>query len=152
MANQERMVKALARQRQALELRMAGIEYASIAKELGYKNPSCAHKAVKTALKRTLQEPADELRNLELRRLDSLTFALWAAGKSGNQGAIDRILRLMERRAKLLGLDKSVPIDMTVESIAMTMAEWRAKQAERQSQTEQVMDDFAEETNEDAGE
>lgn len=91
--------------RQALELRKAGASYEVIADKLGYSHPSGAHKAVTSALQKTLREPADDLRNLELDRLDAIMLALWQPARQGNQGAVDRILRIMERRSKLLGLD-----------------------------------------------
>lgn len=56
---------------------------------------------------------ASEMRRLELERLDAMTLALWKQATSGNQGAIDRVLRLMERRAKLLGLDAPTKQEVT---------------------------------------
>lgn len=58
-----------------------------------------------SALRATLQEPADELRSLELERLDRLLLGVWSQAAKGNQGAVDRALKIMERRARLLGLD-----------------------------------------------
>jgi len=120
MANQEREIDANDRHRQALELRKAGVSYAVIAERLGYRGPSGAHAAVGVALKKTLQEPADELRQLEVERLDAMLLSIWPQVKQGNQGAIDRALRIMERRAKLLGLDAPVKQDFT--SNGQTMA------------------------------
>lgn len=58
-----------------------------------------------SALTRTLQQPAAELRELELDRLDRLQVRVWGKAIEGNVGAIDRVPRIMERRARLLGLD-----------------------------------------------
>lgn len=113
MGNRERELNALERQRQALELRKAGVPYAKIAEQLQYKDRSSAFRSVQAALKKTLQEPADELRTLELERLDALMLALWPQARSGNQGAVDRVLRIMERRARLLGLDAPTRTDLT---------------------------------------
>lgn len=63
------------------------------------------------ALKKTLQEPADEVRMLEVERLDSLLNGLWQ--RRHVPEITDRILRIMERRAKLLGLDAPVRSDVT---------------------------------------
>lgn len=104
MAQQD-AVNALDRQLTALRLRRAGVPYADIAKELGYAGRDGAHRAVKAALRKTLQEPADELRALELERLDALQMALWPRAQKGDKVAIDQVLKIMERRAKLLGLD-----------------------------------------------
>jgi len=45
------------------------------------------------------------LRALELLRLDELLNALWDTAIAGDLKAVDRVLKVMERRAKLLGLD-----------------------------------------------
>lgn len=106
-------VKALDRQLQALELRKAGASYRQIANALGFKGPSGAHAAVAQALTDTLSEATDALRTLEAERLDALMVALWKTATQGNQGAIDRVLKVMERRARLLGLDAPVKSEVT---------------------------------------
>lgn len=111
MANGQRALEAVNRQRQALELRLAGKQYVEIAEALGYANHSGAYRAVQTALKKTLQEPADEVRKLELSRLDTLLSELWE--KNDRPIYVDRILRIMERRSKLLGLDAPEKHDLT---------------------------------------
>jgi len=104
----ERLANKLAshdRKLQALELRKAAATYQQIADQLGYRSASGAFNAVKAALKATLREPADELRELELARLDAMLLPLWRRVQSGDEKAVDRVLRIMERRARLLGLD-----------------------------------------------
>jgi len=91
--------------RQALELRKAGLTYEAIASRLGYANRSGAFKSVERGLRSILREPADDLRTLELERLDTVQVGLWQKARTGDVQSIDRLLRIMERRAKLLGLD-----------------------------------------------
>ena len=93
------------RRLQAAKLRMAGMTYRQIAEELDYRGPSGAYKAVKTLLRRTELELAQEFRQLELERLDFLTRSIWDKVCAGDLKAIDRLLRIMERRSRLLGLD-----------------------------------------------
>jgi hypothetical protein len=88
--------------------------YAEIAKQLGLSSPGNAYRIVKNALKATYREPADDVRKLELERLDRLTMALWKRAQSGEAEAIDRVLKLMDRRAKLLGLDAPVLSNATL--------------------------------------
>lgn len=95
----------LGRERQALELRRAGLTFDAIADQLGYNDRGAAHKAFKRALARTLQQPAAEVRDLEIDRLDKLQVQVWAKAIRGELGAIDRVLRISERRARLIGLD-----------------------------------------------
>lgn len=104
MRSQTKRVNAHERKLRALEMRKARATYAQIATALGVPR-STAWKLVQSALKDTLQEPADDVRKLELETLDRLQFALWQQATNGNHGAVDRVLRVMERRAKLLGLD-----------------------------------------------
>lgn len=104
------------RARRALELRRAGVTYDLIAQQLGYKDASVAYNTVKRALKRALQEPADDVRELELSRLDRMESVLWPQALQGDQGAIDRLLKIADRRAKYLGLD--APIRQEVEVTA----------------------------------
>ncbi len=100
-------VTAAARRAEALRLRAAGKSYAEIARALGV-NESTAWRLVKREFDRlnaATRETAHEVRRLELDRLDGLHEALWAKARSGDTQAIFAALRIMERRAKLLGLD-----------------------------------------------
>src|SRR5215212_3194424 len=114
------------RQQQALGLHKAGVGYQVIADRLGYAGPSGAYKAVESALHKTLQQPADELRGLELERLDRMQVAIWDKATSGNLRAVDRVLKIMKRRAQLLGLDAprqvTVSVGVTVQQMAEKMA------------------------------
>src|SRR5262245_34343392 len=102
-------IAAVERQRQALELRTTGATLATIARRLGYASPSGAFKAIEAGLRATLRAPAEELRQLELARIDALWSVVYPAATSGELKAIDRCIRLMERRAALLGLDAPKP-------------------------------------------
>jgi DNA-binding transcriptional MerR regulator len=116
-----RRIAAVERQRQALELRKAGVSYAAIAERLLYRGPQSACEAVKAALRKTIQEPADDVRRLELERLDVLALAVWPQARQGNQGAIDRALKIAERRAKLLGLDAPTKQEIDVRDVDRTI-------------------------------
>lgn len=98
---------AAARRLQALQLRMAGVSYHAIAERLGVSDTQAFHdvKAELAKIAKQASAEAEHVRTMELERLDAMTLALWAQAKQGNQGAIDRLLRVMERRSKLLGLD-----------------------------------------------
>lgn len=100
-----RDVNAGLRAAQALNLRKLGATYEQIARECGYAHRGTAYAAVQRELQRTLQEPADELRRLEAQRLDDLYRAMIPKALKGDGWSVDRCLRIMERRAALLGLD-----------------------------------------------
>jgi hypothetical protein len=120
MASGHRL-SAAERQKRALELRAGGASFDAIAAELGYGSRSGAHKAVLTGLRATLREPADELRTLELERLDAMLAAIWPSVQRGHLASIDRALAIQERRARYLGLDAPARID--VETRIRVMAE-----------------------------
>jgi hypothetical protein len=73
-----------------------------------------------------LQEPADELRGLELERLDRMQEGLWDKAIRGNLRAVDRVLKIMKRQSQLLGLDAprqvAVGTEMTTQAMAEKMA------------------------------
>lgn len=109
MAKQQQTgVKAIRQQEialKALELRKAGATYEMIAQQLGYKSKGTAFSAVARLMNQSKREGAKEAFEMELRRLDDLLMSVWPAARQGEMPAIDRALRIMERRAKMLGID-----------------------------------------------
>jgi orotate phosphoribosyltransferase-like protein len=104
-----------ARRIEALDLRKAGFAYAAIGKQLKVSGEQ-ARLDVMSALKQ-LAEHQDtetaEYRNLELERLDRMMLAVWSDAIKGHLGAVDRVLKISERRARLMGLD--APVKQEVE-------------------------------------
>jgi hypothetical protein len=119
----KRRLAAAERQRQALELKKAGADYRTIAERVGYAGPAGAYKAVTTALKALVQEPAEELRTMEVARLDQMLLGLWPKAIKGDTWAVDRVLKIMERRAALLGLDAPVKRELSGSVELRTYAE-----------------------------
>lgn len=109
----ERAISAAERQVEALKLRKAGLDFRRIAQQLGWAGPGPAHKAVTKALRDIVREPAEELRTLEVERLDAMLLGIWSKASGGDTWAIDRALKIMERRAGLLGLDAPRKIEQT---------------------------------------
>ena len=89
----------------ALELRMEGNTFQTIAKEAGYKSSQAAFDAVKRAIAAITREPATELLNLELERLDVLWQIQYLNAQGGDVQAMASCMKIMERRARYLGLD-----------------------------------------------
>jgi hypothetical protein len=123
------------RWKKALELRLAGWTYAQIAEACGYSDHSSARYAIRRSMEFALSEPAEELRGLECARVDHLMSLVWPkkgdtepaqenldigdpAQRSRDRGnrekdrltrlyaKVDRVVKLMERRAKLMGIDR----------------------------------------------
>lgn len=116
--NRGKAEEAAGRRIQALELRKAGVSYRAIGDRLGVSEAQ-AHRDVKAAmqaLQKVQDTVAEDVRTMELARLDDMYFSIATQIRNGNHGAIDRGLRIMERRAKLLGLDaatRNITIDIT---------------------------------------
>ena len=62
------------------------------------------HRIVTKALKEQQVESVDELRQLELDRLDMLQYAYWDRALEGDPQAALLVLRVMDQRLRLLAL------------------------------------------------
>lgn len=105
-------VAAAERRLTTLELRKAGLSLRQIAQRTGV-SVSMAKKDLDRALADLLAEQntkAEDWRALELERLEKMHVALWpkVVNDAPNMHAVDRVLRIAERRSKLLGLDMPV--------------------------------------------
>jgi hypothetical protein len=135
------------RRQQAIEMRNNDAEWKEIAEALGYADAGAACKDVSRALDAYVRQQGlaiEHLRARELASLDALAekaveimqgrHPLVSHGRIvkeeddfGNEvtlldpapalGAMDRLLRIAERRAKLLGLDMPVKVDLTATSV-----------------------------------
>lgn len=92
--------------RRALELRAEGKTTHQIGKELGVSHVTVS-RYISAALKDITREPAEEVLALELDRIDGMFVAAYKKAKNGHLPSIDRCIRLMDRRSKYLGLDRS---------------------------------------------
>lgn len=120
---QPRLVVAAQRREKALRLRAQGYRYREIAEAVGYNDTSAAWNAVKQALdelRDRTADQADRYRILEDQRLDMLAAPLWRRltrtvtdPQTGDEAiepnyrAVDRLIRIAERRARLWGLDET---------------------------------------------
>ena len=118
----------------AFEMRLGGASYPKIAKELGISTVT-AYKDVMKVLalsKAETEKKAGQVRKMEVERLDRLLESVWSLATKGvpytnangdpvldeegnevkiiDKRAIDRVLKIMERRSKLLGVDMPVKI------------------------------------------
>ena len=120
-----RTLEGAERDSEAARLKSRGLSYSQIARNLGYADHTGAYKAVQRALAAVPVETVDELRRSQSDQIDSLTanaievlesthYAFTVRGDLvlGPDGqplidsmptlhAIDRLIRLAERRAKL---------------------------------------------------
>ena len=109
-----RRIRTTEKTLKALELRKQGLNYTQISKKLGCAR-STACRYVLSELENLAdkcREEAVHVRALELQRLDDLYTKAWdLVDAGGSETAIDRCLRIMERRSKLLGLDAAEKVE-----------------------------------------
>ena len=70
-----------------------------------------AYRAFNRALSRIIMEEPDEMRLLELSRLDRIQIEIYRNATQGQLGAVDRYLKIAERRAKLMGIDAAERVE-----------------------------------------
>lgn len=150
----KRKLKAILDEQQCLRLRLRGLTYREIAKEVG-SDYRLVHRCVTQALQRIkteCAETAEDVRQIELQRLDACIKAISEQIESGKLQAIDRMLNIMSRRSKLLGLDAPVESKVNV-GVAEELEKALSKLEERlDSNTYQkvmeILADMAEESKE----
>lgn len=94
------------RKQKALQMRLAGMSADDIAGRLKV-HPSTVHAWVKDAIAAIPNEEAEELRALEMHRLDAIFLPQFLAAQRGDVRAAEVCLKIMERRARLMNLDAS---------------------------------------------
>jgi len=106
----------LEKERKVVDLRQMGITFEVIAKEVGYASPSGAYHAYERALARYPKETIDRKRELAEARIERLLAGVWTKALRGEIPALMASLKILERQAKLLGLDapQKTETDITV--------------------------------------
>jgi len=115
------------RRREVIQLREAGASWEAIADTIEERygadalpkhwSKRYAHKDFQRALGKVQDEVKDRartVRELELKRLDRMQRGLWQSAINGDTDAARTIVRLMKRRAALLGLDEPERFDVSV--------------------------------------
>lgn len=114
--NQTPPPELIDKERRVVELRRAGATFDEIANATGYATAQGAYLAYHRALKRTLVDAGTEdIRQLELDRLDKMQKAIWAKVMQGDTAAIHTALKILDRRARYLGLDAPVKSEVKVD-------------------------------------
>jgi hypothetical protein len=101
------------RERQALELWLRGTTYQQIADSgIGIMTASGVAKAVKRALRAIPEKAAQEARRAMGERLQRMRFKAWEAAKTNPVGALNTLIKIEEREAKLFGLDRPTKVEV----------------------------------------
>lgn len=95
---------AAERRRRAVELALRGTTYEQIAAALGYANRGTVYRIVKNALADREVESIDELRRVEVDRLDAIQRSVWDRALGGDREALKIVLAVIDRRCRIQGL------------------------------------------------
>jgi len=76
-----------------------------VADQLGYTSRGTAYNVVAKALREQTAEAVADLRDLENARLDALQHALWDAAMTGDVRAATAIVKIVQARVRLNGLE-----------------------------------------------
>ena len=112
VSSEEAEAEMKRRDARVYELRIQGNTFEQIASEVGFSGPSGAWQAYQRIKSEWIFESVDEARQLELMRLDELQVAVWDRAINGELPAAHCVLKIMDRRAKLLGLDKPEKVEV----------------------------------------
>jgi hypothetical protein len=126
------------RENQVVALRLRGVQYRAIGAQVGISGQA-AHQIVQRVLARKRKETneiGEEVRDLEIERLDKMLAILSERIEDdpGDYQAMDRVFRIAERRARLLGLDMpekhEVHGGLTIEGLDAILETARAAKGE----------------------
>ena len=115
------------REKKVCELRLDGLTYAQIGARLGV-TAMCAYKCTMRVLARELDDirmKVPDLRKLELLRCDKMLRAIATKVSRGDLKAITVALKIAERRAKLVGLDAPVNVQLSGQVNAISVEVFR---------------------------
>jgi len=159
MPSNAQLIETARRRKFVLERRRQGYSYPDIAEaaeeEFGTERlPSgwderYAHKDVTRALRKVqadLEETAQEVRTLELIRLDALYKGVAADAESGDTDAAGEARKIIKRRCRMLGIDEPDELDVTagtdaesIEALLEALKEFpKARQAAAEALTQRA--------------
>lgn len=119
------------RRNKALQMRIAKIDYQTIADRLGYADRAAACKDISRAFRRNRKEEDRTLelyKEQELAGLDRAQAAIWPKVLNGVVSAVDAYNRIVQTRARILGM--FAPVQHQVLTIDLVEAEIARLEAE----------------------
>ena len=105
------------RRAKVLTYRMSGASTRDIAAKLSVSHTTIERDIthLMTEVNESNAERAEEMHALENTRLDKLQAGIWLTALTGHADSIRTVLSIMERRARLNGLDKPIKVDLAAE-------------------------------------
>ena len=126
MAKSGRGVIIAKRRQLVLRFKESGMALRAIAEAVTKAGYPCGYVTVKKdidicleMLKREHIQDMDRIRTIELKRLDTMLESIWQKVLKGDAAAVDRAIKIQERRSKLLGLEAPTKIIQDIDSNIM---------------------------------
>lgn len=120
--------KGAVREREAGVMRLfkAGKTYDEICAETGLANRSSVATIVKRVLQRNVVEDVEEIRAVEISRIDEMFTSIWDEAKTGSLPHQEAALKLMKERRKYLpGLEAPqqhlIEVDQRVQALVLQL-------------------------------
>ncbi len=138
--NLTKKIQSIELQKKAYEMRIDGWRTKDIAEKLDITQTHTC-KLIRVALdeaKEHNRELAEKLRDIELDSLQKLQPTFFARALDGDDDALISILKIMERRAKLTGMDVKEPLTVDVAMKGYEMLgelDWPKSQKEQDGET-----------------
>lgn len=104
------------RRAQAIALKLAGMDFDTIAERLEYADPGAARKDLWRAFHANRLEErqaVETLREVEGARIDRLQAAVWSKALKGDLKAVETVRRLIAERIRLFGLAEPVRTELS---------------------------------------
>ena len=101
-----RMVRSRMRALECVQGILEGKTYQQVADDLGYASRGTVHRIVQSTLAQHEVETIEELRALELARLDALQSSFFDAAVSGDVAAAEVVLKILAQRFRVLQLHR----------------------------------------------
>jgi hypothetical protein len=98
-------------------MRQSGMSYREIGRALNVSHVQAWNDVMSCIdeLKKQCAEEAAKVKAIEIERLDTALKAIWPAVLEGDLGAIDRLIRIQDRRSRYEGLDAPIKTESKVQ-------------------------------------
>lgn len=120
-----KQAQVAARRAKAIQLRLAGMDWQSIADRLDYSDRGAACKDVTRALKKHQAEEADQvalLRHVTVQRLDRLQAAYWPKALQGDIKAAELVRKVIMDRARIEGTEAPTRVSVEAQQLGDEIA------------------------------
>lgn len=103
------------------------MHWQAISDELGYSGPGHAYQRFMAVMRDYPREDIETTRNIISDRYDVMIAALWPKVLEGNMWAVDRVTRISESQAKLMGANRPEKLDISMGAMELDTAlrEWQ---------------------------